>query len=582
MDEPTSLESLRKEPVNGWDSIHDLLDRVARGRGSTAGNGLNVWEEAARGVGFVTFAYDIDGVSLEITKYATCLERLFQRRGTQVAIHCIAGTFTDGADIALKTGWRRLRLRDADGWDKWQRGKWFAKLFHQDLREGSAASQELAREIWRQALDLAEALQRYVVEHEIGLLFVVNVNSNPGNVALAIAVVLVSELLGCPVLNNNHDFYWEGGRPPGERPADEPPGPRDHFFRNQDNRPFFRLLQRIFPWNGARWTQVNINAPQCRRLIDEFSFARDRVFLVGTGIDDSFFRPWTAQERRTHRKRMGRILADGLEPLTSVSVETFVSDLGSWMGNQRPVLLGAVDGLPLDFSGDSAVCFLQPTRVIGRKKIWRDWELIGALLEHEPFRRELENRPDMTLTLHCTGPVPIEHRSDLEQVVNAYRAAMSGVPDLLARRLFQSFSVGTEDHPSLHEDGLGALDIAGLYKMANVVLFPSQTEGRGLPIPESAAVGVPIVCSRYEPASVFAAVVGEDLPEDQRIRYKLFPEGEFGEDLLACMSRMILNPASLDDQRRRNREAVRQRYSFSVLERALETFLESLDSTVKT
>ena len=71
------------------------------------------------------------------------------------------------------------------------------------------------------------------------------------------------------------------------------------------------------------------------------------------------------------------------------------------------------------------------------------------------------------------------------------------------------------------------LNITDLYRLATAVLFPSETEGRGLPIIESAAIGVPIISSRYSPEEVFDSVIGEHLPEEQRIKYIHFPEGEF-------------------------------------------------------
>ena len=91
-------------------------------------------------------------------------------------------------------------------------------------------------------------------------------NSNPGNVAYALAIVLATEVTGCAVINNNHDFYWEGGKAGCKRNPGEEPGPRDHFFRNHDNEEFFSFLQRIFPWNGRNWVQANINPVQSRRL----------------------------------------------------------------------------------------------------------------------------------------------------------------------------------------------------------------------------------------------------------------------------------------------------------------------------
>ncbi|MHC4669854.1 MAG: hypothetical protein ACYTFD_15780, partial [Planctomycetota bacterium] len=417
-----TLDDLERRRVDGFGDLGAVLDDLACGRRAPAAERGTFLERVARGVAFATFAYDIDGVSMEIAKYGAALEALLRAAGHAAKLHCLGGNFSDKADVVLPPRWRRQRLPDADGWAKWQGGRWFARLFYEEMPEGGAASREVAAEIWRQALVLARQISSYLARHEIGLLLPVNVNSNPGNPAFALALVLASEVSGCPVLNNNHDFYWEGGRPVDERPPGAPPGPRDHFFRNTGNRPFFALLQRLYPWHGDRWLQVNINPLQSQRLIDAFHFPPDRVFTVGTALDEAFFRPCPAAEKRAHRRRMAAILAQGAPHLSAVALDEFLRRTEAWMGAPHPLLCGAAADLVLDPAGEEALYLLQPTRVIGRKRIWRDWELIHALLRHPPFRDAFTRRPAMTLTLHVTGPVPIEHRADLERVLEAYRA----------------------------------------------------------------------------------------------------------------------------------------------------------------
>jgi len=566
-DKPEGVADFRERRIDEWEDIEAVLDEL------TARNLPHLTKSFSDGIAFVTFAYDIDGVSIEIAKYGACLEHFLD---PPPPIHCIAGTFARKADGVLPERWKRRTLHGADGWDKWEGGKWFDRLFREEMSAGGEASRELARELWIQAVTLAEELERTIVAEGIGLLVSVNVNSNPGNLAFALAIVLASERTGCPVLNNNHDFYWEGGRPASERAPSEDAGPRDHFFRNRQNESFFRLFKRLFPWNGRRWIQVNINTIQSRILIQEQGFDPSDVDTVGTLIEESFFRPCTQEEKWDHRLRMAHILSDGEALIRPVAVEEFVAGASGWMRNQLPVVCGAEPGLELDIASSDALYLLQPTRVVARKRIERDWELIGALLEHPPFREAFEIRPALTLTLHITGPVPIEHQADLERVLGAYRGVLERLPDSIRRRLFLAFSVGTDDHSALHGNGLGKIDIAGIYKLADAVLFPSLTEGRGLPIPESSGAGVPIVCSRYQPEDVFAAVIGEQLPEEQQIWYDLFPEGEFGADLLESLTSILLDPASLAERIRHNREAVRGRDAMPEMSRSFKRYLERL------
>jgi glycosyltransferase involved in cell wall biosynthesis len=259
-----------------------------------------------------------------------------------------------------------------------------------------------------------------------------------------------------------------------------------------------------------------------------------------------------------------------LEPM---SVERFGRHLGVWMADQHPIVCAAHDDLLLDITSPESLYILQPTRVVPRKRIWRDWELIGALLEHEPFREAFEQDPHLTLTLHVTGPVPIEHRDAIERILDSYRAVLAAVPASIGRRLFQAFSVGFQSHPSLDQP----IDIVDIYQLADLVLFPSITEGRGLPIPESAAAGVPLVCSEYEPRAVFEEVIGMNLDPQHSILYDEFPPGDFSADLLAAVTSMLLDPSSRTDRILHNREAVRHRYSIDTLTASFDEILAGLE-----
>jgi glycosyltransferase involved in cell wall biosynthesis len=180
----------------------------------------------------------------------------------------------------------------------------------------------------------------------------------------------------------------------------------------------------------------------------------------------------------------------------------------------------------------------------------------------------------MALVLLVTGPVPMEHRRDLEDVLHAFAGLLDSVPESIGERLFQGFSVGNQHHPSL-SDGLEIFDI---YHSADMVVFPSEAEGRGLPIPESASAGIPIVCSRYDPIAVFDEVVGTHRPDDERLLYLEFPESGFDEQLLEDTTTMLLDPASFAGRIRHNRNVIQARFSPQDLQRSFSEYLQRLES----
>ena len=228
------LISLSKEKVNNWDNIHSILNNLETHTiPERSINKQKNSKKTKRGVAFITFDFGIDGVSIEIQKYALILEKLFASRSKNTVLHFISGDFHDKADAVLLPRWKRFKIKGINGWSKWDDGKWFSDLFYSDMPENSDISDFLAQEIWKQTLEFSGILCSYIIENNIDLLIPVNICSNPGNLAINLAVIIVTELLKMKVISSNHDFYWEGGK--ADRKQGEEAGVRDHFFRNYKN-----------------------------------------------------------------------------------------------------------------------------------------------------------------------------------------------------------------------------------------------------------------------------------------------------------------------------------------------------------
>lgn len=559
--------------VSSWEDIWKEVGRIrTKQQESLPASRVEYLRSIGQGTAFLTFDFGIDGVSIEIAKYARVLESLY-RPYADNGLHFIAGDFSPQADAILRSHWSRFQIDGINGWSKWDEGTWFAALFYEDMPAGSLRSSEVATETYQQARVIAGQIGEYLVANKIKLLITVNVASNPGNLALALALVLITEALGTVVINSNHDFYWDGGKPAAERKPGEQPGERDHFFRNVHNQPFFSLFQRLYPWQGRRWLQININRRQSKRLVEGFGFPQERVFEIPTCVSDKLFDDYTADDVKYARLRMANILSDGDTEIYPTSLSEHEMLLHRWMCAQIPQVIGARDSLILDLIADDIIYLLQPTRVIARKRIEKGIELIQALLQG-PLRATFEQEPSQQLVLHITGPTPLEHQDDLETILNAYGKLIDNLPPSIADRVFLAFSGGRETHYSFEEQYFKDMNIADIYRMATAVLFPSETEGRGLPIIESAAVGIPIICSRYQPEEVFADVIGEDLPEELRIHYHLFPEDEFSQEFLNGVTTLLTNPEVWMKSREHNRRVIRSRFSVAALSTALQRLLD--------
>jgi len=562
-------------PVD-WEDLVNLLNQIKNTeKASLIPHNEEILKYFSRGTAFITFSYGIDGVTIETFKYAHTLNDLFAPFESP-SIHFIGGNFQPQVFSMLSDEWHWFQLDGIDGWNKWDDGKWFQALFREKMESYSEESNLLANEIYRRAVLIAKRLGKYFLENQISLVVPVNVASNPGNIALTLGLVLVTEMLGIYVLNINHDFYWEAGKPLAERDPGEVPGIRDHFFRNIKNKRFFSLFKLLYPWNGNKWLQININARQCRRLINKFGFPEEKVFEISTYIGDTFFEAYSKNDVIETRLRMGHILSHGEEIMRPVPIADHLSRVDYWMTNQQPIILGARPGLSIDPRSDDLIIMLQPTRIVRRKRIERNLELIGTLFTESGLREEFENNPNRQLVLHITGPAPKEHQEDLEKVLFAYKKTIRALPEMLADRIFLAFSVGHETHASFSKNQFQPLTIETIYRMADAVVFPSKTEGRGLPIIEASASGIPIICSHYRPREVFSDVIGEKLPEELQIRYTLFPEGKFHKDFLSHVANLLIHPGAKHNFIIHNKEAVHARYSHASFINNFEHLLDQL------
>ncbi|MCH8133126.1 MAG: phosphodiester glycosidase family protein [Myxococcales bacterium] len=565
------LARLRAEPVNTWFELGLLIDRLREDRDvavvRAAGDFEHFKRELSHAIAFLTFEYGIDGVSMEIAKYARALQTVLPG----AKFHYIGGSFTEQADNVIDVNGRRHTVEGMKAFGEWPL---YQDFFERKLERGGPLYNELIQRFWDATLQLCRSLGEIVEEHEIRLLYLVNVNSNPGNPALALATIFVSELLGVPVINNCHDFFFEGGHSAVDRQVGKlPSGPRDHFFTNAHVGEVFSILEMIYPWDSRSWLSLCINTHQTRLLCEQIGLNPAGVAEIGTAIDTERYAPLGRRRSRETWDQLVEILKGRRSRVRAVAAEQVV-EAGS-LKPGHPILIARNKQVQVDFASNNTM-FLQPTRILARKSIGSNFKLIARLLRDREFAAAFRADPSKKLTLLVTGPVAAGNEAYLESVVREFAAMVSTLDSTVRDRvylalLFSAFD--TRAFRAAHERPIGMPEF---YNIASLVVLPSETEGRGLPIIESAACGVPILTRRYEPQDVFSAVVGENLARNDRLDVNAFSGSGFVDTTINRLRNQLLSREGAEKTAKHNRQVVERRFSMRALASEFEVILKNL------
>ncbi|RLD55098.1 MAG: hypothetical protein DRJ01_17140, partial [Bacteroidetes bacterium] len=260
------MQKLNEAKINTWFDLGLFIDAFKEKNSvpsaSFNGNIDSFFDEINKNAfGFLTFYYSIDGVTIEIDKYSTVIKRFLP----DTKLHYISGEFFPEAREVLPQDANIHEIPEMKSFDKWDLYKDF---FFTKLQRGSKEYNKLIIDFWEQTKTITEKLGNYIEQNNIKILYLLNTNSNPGNVALSLSTVLISEFMGIPVINNNHDFYWEGGNSEINKKTKKlQNGPRDFFFQNSHIGEFFSQIEVLFPWEARNWISVNINREQSKHLI---------------------------------------------------------------------------------------------------------------------------------------------------------------------------------------------------------------------------------------------------------------------------------------------------------------------------
>ncbi|MBL4656234.1 MAG: glycosyltransferase, partial [Bacteroidia bacterium] len=568
------IKNLRSESVHTWFDLGLFIDRVKENRKVPGvefkGSFRQFKNELGKGgIAFIPFHYAVDGVTVEIDKYAKSFRSIFKG----ITIHYIAGEIMPEANRFIHPSVKQFELKEIDGFDNWDLYKDF---FFTKLQRGSDTYNELITKFWKQTLDITEKLGSYIERNNIKLLYLVNINSNPGNVCLALSTVLVSEYLGIPVINNCHDYYWEGGnRKIDIKTKGLKPGPRDFFFRNSHLGEFFSQIEVLYPWQSRTWMTVNINKNQTDHVISKFGQNPANVCEIGTAVDTNEYRVRTKRNKINAFIQVAGMLSNYKKKLRVNTVSDILSKKKFDYHDPKPILVGYKRRSTFDFINNNIV-FLQPTRLMPRKRIEVAYNLVERLAEHEEFLIKLRNNPDLSITILITGPIPLGQYDYFTKLLKEFQECLRLLKPWLRERVFLGFLFSEFDKKRFTNKCTHPIDIPELYNIASLILLPSETEGRGLPIIEATACGIPIFCRRYYPENVYAEVIGEHLSEKERLKVLEYDGRKIRDKLVDDIFQRVFFPHEFMEEVEHNHKVVYKRYSLDSLKINIEKILQQL------
>ena len=563
------LGELRKQKIQTWFDLGLFIDQFKERHSASAfkedfmafGDHLETG-----GIAFITFYFSIDGITVETEKYAKTFKSIYPN----IPIHYIAGEIKPEADELIHKDAFKKVIKEMDGFDNWPLYDDFFKI---KMERGSTEYNDLILKFWDEVLVLVEKLGGYIEENNISLLYPINVCSNPGNVSLALATVLISEYLGIPVMSNNHDFYWEGGnREVVIKKKGLKKGPRDFFFHNAHVGEFFSVIDMVYPWESRSWLSVNINKLQHTHLVNIKGHNPANSALIGTAVDA---KPHQISKRDIIKAfmQMASIFANKKDTITVHTAARHIESKRSL----KPILLGYKTIQKFDFVNNNIV-FLQPTRVISRKSIELNFKLVRQLFANEDFAKRFQDNPQLKLSLLVSGPIPHGQQNYYQDLLEDFKNFLDELSGEFRAKVLLGFLFSEFDKHEFRKKYKNPLDIEQLYDVASLILLPSQTEGRGLPIIEAAACGTPIFCKQYEPRAVYEQVIGYHLDESQRLKVLEFKGNKIPKKLITKISDHVFYPQNSMEDLVHNKNVIQQRYSLEALQENMEYLLRRLHS----
>ncbi|PLX13340.1 MAG: hypothetical protein C0597_11830, partial [Marinilabiliales bacterium] len=249
--------------------------------------------------------------------------------------------------------------------------------------------------------------------------------------------------------------------------------------------------------------------------------------------------------------------------------------------NPRPILIGARKTKRLSKFLNENILFLQPTRIISRKRIEIGFELIEKLFDDPDFYKKFKETKHLKLTILITGPIAAGHFEYFKRLVRKFNELLEILDDEVNNKIYLAFLFSELDKQKFKKHFDHPVGIPELYNIASLILLPSKTEGRGLPIIEASACCTPIFCSRYYPENVYSEVIGEHLPHSERLKVIEFDGKTIAKKHVKKIIDRVFFPHQFSDEILQNHQVVDKRYSLNALKSNIEEICYSMYRQLK-
>ncbi|MFA7253886.1 MAG: phosphodiester glycosidase family protein [Patescibacteria group bacterium] len=553
-----TLDYLEQVNIQSWFDIGLFLDQLKHDKPirkveepSSLGD---LKKRLRKGVAFATYVTGLDGVSIEMYKYSSAIRELL---GQETPVHWLVG------EVDPRVGYFKNRpgtilqvIPEMGGFEKW--GEPYRLLYHSKLKRGGKEYNELPLTIWQETKVLTKKLLDYIEQNNIELFLAANVESNPGNISLTLSLIIISELYNIHVIASNHDYYWEGGS--ADRKPNEKKGPRDHFFKNSKLGEVFSVIQTIYPWDSPKWLHSNINTTQSKDLVKKIGINPFHVSEMTTSINTNVFRCLNIKEKQRTWQKV-KLLFNEFEQISHPE------RLDTKISQEKPILISL--NVKEHYDLDNTSVFLQPTRIIERKNIEKDFDIIESLLKRTQWAKSTKK-----ILLIIAGPIASGSDEYYQYILAKIRRLYTRLGKNGAR-VSIGFLFGKNFDYTFESQELQPLRINELYGISELIFLLSDLETRGLPIIESAATRVPLVIKRFYPEEVYAEVLGLNDPPNRRMQVLELPD-KISDDFIQEIYRTLTNPLTKKAMVDHNHRVVSQRYSIPALTKNFNSLIEKL------